>query len=93
MSLLNNSGSADNAPEQDADANSNQFHRIAFELAPVAIAFVGLDARFIKVNESLCTLTGYAADELIGMAVADLTHSDDRDRDARLVQGAKSGSW
>lgn len=86
MSLLNNSGSADNALEQDADANSNQFHRIAFELAPVAIAFVGLDARFIKVNESLCTLTGYAADELIGMAVADLTHSDDRDRDARLVQ-------
>ncbi len=86
MSLLHSSGSADNAPEQDADANSNQFHRIAFELAPVAIAFVGLDARFIKVNESLCTLTGYAADELIGMAVADLTHVDDRDRDARLVQ-------
>ena len=76
-----------------SDRHSNQFiRRIAFELAPVAIAFVGLDARFIKVNESLCTLTGYAADELIGMAVADLTHSDDRDRDAGLVQAFFSQS-
>ena len=86
MSLFNNSKSTGDFPEQHAESNSDQFHRIAFDLAPVAIAFVGLDARFIKVNQSLCALTGYAADELCGMAVADLTHIDDRDRDAGLVQ-------
>ena len=86
MSLLNNSGSTDNASELDAESHSDQFHSIAFDLAPIAIAFVGLDARFIKVNQSLCTLTGYAPDELTGTPVADLTHVDDRDRDAELVQ-------
>ena len=86
MNLLNQPGSIDNAPQQDAEPNSDQFHRIAFDLAPIAIAFVGLDARFIKVNQSLCTLTGYTFDELAGKAVAELTHLDDRDRDVELVQ-------
>lgn len=74
------------ASDQNADDNSNHLHRIAFDLAPVAIAFMGLDARLLKVNESFCRLVGYAADELHGMRVADLTHPDDRDRDAKLVQ-------
>ena len=86
MNWLNQTGSIDNAPQLDAEPNSDQFHRIAFDLAPIAIAFVGLDARFIKVNQSLCTLTGYTFDELAGKTVAELTHLDDRDRDAELVQ-------
>lgn len=85
MKLLNDPSLSYDVPNQDAEPGSDQFHRIAFDLAPIAIAFVGLDARFIKVNQSLCTLTGYAAGELAGMPVADLTHVDDRDRDAELV--------
>ena len=71
--------------------HSEQLNRISFELAPVAIAHAGLDGRLIKVNAQLCQLTGYAADELIGMKVADLSHPQDRVREAEPLDALLSG--
>ena len=39
-----------------------------FENAAVGCAELGLDQRYIRVNARLCQLTGYSAEELIGMA-------------------------
>lgn len=39
--------------------------------------------RLLTVNPAFCEITGYPADALLGMTVADLTHPDDAARDAR----------
>ena len=64
---------------------SEQLHRVAFEQSPTGMVYVGPDGRFIKVNPAMCEITGYPAEELVGMTVYDLTHLDDRERDAELL--------
>ncbi|MFZ4774138.1 MAG: PAS domain S-box protein [Terrimicrobiaceae bacterium] len=71
---------------QEALRHSEQLHRMAFDLAPEGIAYVGLDQRLIKVNQRLCEITGYSVDELLTMNVLSLTHPDDRAADGALFQ-------
>jgi len=56
---------------------SEEVHRVAFELSPVGMAYVGDDQRFTRVNQKYCEITGYAAEELLRMKVPELTHPDD----------------
>jgi two-component system sensor histidine kinase/response regulator len=49
----------------------------AFEYAAVGMALVSLDGRWLKVNEALCDLIGYGAEELSGKTFQDFTHPDD----------------
>lgn len=59
-------------PESD-----NRF-RNAFEAAGHGIGFVGLDGRWLQVNEAMCKLVGYSADELRATDYLALSHPDDR---------------
>src|SRR5204862_979919 len=54
--------------------------RRAFEDAPIGMAIVGLNGRWIRVNQSLCELTGYSAEELLGKTFHEITHPDDLDK-------------
>lgn len=58
-----------------------RFHQ-AFEAAPLAMALVGLDDRVQWANAAWCRLTGYGADELAALTVAELTHPEDADEAA-----------
>ncbi|HEX4446627.1 MAG TPA: PAS domain S-box protein, partial [Polyangiaceae bacterium] len=60
--------------------------RLALDEAPIGMALTGLDGRFFRVNHALCRLLGYAADELVGLAFADITHPDDRDDDLAIAR-------
>jgi diguanylate cyclase (GGDEF)-like protein/PAS domain S-box-containing protein len=42
----------------------------AFEHAPSGMAVVGLDGTFLRVNEAWCSITGFAAAQLIGQGFA-----------------------
>ena len=64
-------------PTQHSPSNSEQLRLFAFDLAPVGMCCVNLDARFTQVNEHFCRLLGYDAIELIGMHVGDITHPED----------------
>jgi len=44
---------------------SEQRFRITFEQAPVGMAQVGLDGRWLLVNQKLCALLGYTQEELL----------------------------
>ena len=55
-----------------------------FEEAPIGISKVGLDGRFLEVNRAYAEIHGYGREQMVGMAVSDLTHPDDR-ADARLL--------
>ncbi len=56
---------------------SEERYRATFANAAVGISHIGLDGRWLRVNESLCTITGYLREELLAMNFADITHSDD----------------
>ncbi|MBV9431348.1 MAG: PAS domain S-box protein [Hyphomicrobiales bacterium] len=56
-------------------------YRATFEQAAVGIAHVGLDGRWLAVNDKLCAITGYSREELLRRRFQDITHPDDLDRD------------
>jgi diguanylate cyclase (GGDEF)-like protein/PAS domain S-box-containing protein len=51
--------------------------RRAFEAAPIGMALMTLEGRFLRVNEALCAITGYSAAELESTSDGALTHPDD----------------
>lgn len=48
-----------------------------FEQAAVGIAEVGVDGRWIRVNQRLCEIVGYAREDLLQRRFQDITHRDD----------------
>jgi PAS domain S-box-containing protein len=58
---------------------SEERFRQTFELAASGIAHVDLQGRLLRVNGSLCRILGYAAPELIGRSVKEISHAEDRD--------------
>lgn len=63
---------------------------MAFEQAAIGMALVGVDGRFLRVNQALCDLLGRAASELVGATITDLTEPHElADLWARLWQAAE----
>jgi diguanylate cyclase (GGDEF)-like protein/PAS domain S-box-containing protein len=60
---------------------SAQFFRAALEQAPIGIAIVSPEGRWLTVNREVCELTGYSEPELLAMSFQDITHPDDLDVD------------
>ena len=58
----------------------------ALDKAPIGMCLIGLDGRFLRVNEALCRLAGRAEDELLEFTFQQLTHPDDIDLDLTLYQ-------
>lgn len=48
-----------------------------FEYAPVGVAHVDLEGRFVRVNPAFASITGRRVEELEGVAFKDITHPDD----------------
>jgi PAS domain S-box-containing protein len=55
------------------------------------MALVATDGRFLQVNDSLCELVGYSADELQSRTFQDITHPDDLDADLEFVRRMLAG--
>lgn len=67
--------------------------RGTFENAAVGIAHVGLDGRWIRVNDMLCRTLGYARAELLGTTIQELTHPDDLAGDSENVRQLLEGEF
>jgi PAS domain S-box-containing protein len=63
----------------------------AFDHAPIGMALVAPDGRFIDVNPSLCRITEYSRAALLDKRIDDLTHPDDAAADAGTVAAAMAG--
>ena len=57
--------------------DSEERFRSSFDHAPIGMALVALDGRFLQVNRALCELVGYTEQELLGMSSRDIVHPDD----------------
>ncbi|MGH9767885.1 MAG: PAS domain S-box protein [Blastocatellia bacterium] len=56
--------------------------RAIFEMAGTGKAEADLSTgRLLRVNQKLCEITGYSAEELLAMTIQELTHPEDREKD------------
>jgi PAS domain S-box-containing protein len=65
--------------------------RLAFEGAPIGMALVATDGRWLQVNPALCEIVGYSADELLTRTFQDITHPDDLEADLDLMYQVLAG--
>jgi diguanylate cyclase (GGDEF)-like protein/PAS domain S-box-containing protein len=63
--------------DRSGDPSSDRF-RVAFENAPIGVALVSTDGRWLHVNAALCEMLGYEEDELLRLSIVDVTHPADR---------------
>lgn len=70
---------------------SEERFRLTFDEAPIGMALVALDGRFLRVNRALCDIVGYTADELTGLTFQAITHPDDLNADLELAERLSRG--
>ena len=62
-----------------------------YEHAAIGIVEIDADGRFLRVNESICDITGLTREELLGWKLFARTHPDDRDVDEDLYRRQVKG--
>ena len=76
--------------QEKLQTTENLFRR-TFNQAPIGAAMVSLDFKFLRVNQELCRIVGYSAEELLEIGFPDITHPDDLGKNIQyakdLVQG------
>ncbi|MBI5799911.1 MAG: PAS domain S-box protein [Verrucomicrobia bacterium] len=65
--------------------------RGTFEQAAVGVAHIGLDGRWLRVNDWVCSLVGYPREELMAKTFQDITHPDDLEVDLENVRRMLAG--
>jgi diguanylate cyclase (GGDEF)-like protein/PAS domain S-box-containing protein len=65
--------------------------RVAFDDAPIGLALVAHDGRFLRVNRTLCELTGYDEQQLLTLSFQAITHPDDLDADLEQAKRLLAG--
>jgi len=76
---------------QESLVESEEKFRAAFQFSAIGMAIVGLDGRFITVNDSLCRITGYSTEEMKNLTYQKITHPDDHERDVKFFRKLLSG--
>ena len=67
-------------------AEAQERFSTAFEHAPIGMAILGLDDRWLSVNPAFCAITGYSRSELLERTIGSLTHPDDLEETEAKVQ-------
>ncbi|MBD2014584.1 PAS domain S-box protein [Microcoleus sp. FACHB-53] len=62
-----------------------------FNQAAVGIAQVGLDGKWLLVNQKLCDIVGYTSQELLQQTFQDITHPDDQNISLKYLQQMMAG--
>lgn len=70
---------------------SERRFRLTLINAPIGLAVVSLEGRWLMVNHALCTMLGYSEDELLRKTFQDITHPDDLHEDMAHVLDLISG--
>ena len=70
--------------EQELLIESELKFKSAFDNSALGMAITSLDAKWVKVNESLCAMLGYSEEELTNKPFSDITIEEDRERTMTL---------
>ena len=63
----------------------------AFEFAAIGMALVSPEGKWLRVNRSVCQITGYSEKELLQRTFQDITHPDDLELDLENVRKMLAG--
>ncbi len=63
----------------------------AFAHAPIGMALVNMEGRWLQVNDALCRITGHTRVELLATTLRKLTHPEDVDLDADSLRELLAG--
>ncbi len=72
-------------------AASEALFRHTFEQAAVGVAHVGLDGRWLRLNDRLAEILGYTCEELLARTFQDVTHPEDLGADVARVEALLRG--
>jgi PAS domain S-box-containing protein len=64
---------------------SEERFRLTIDEAPIGMALVALDGRFVRVNRALSEIIGYTPAELMALTSQEITHPDDLDANLALA--------
>ena len=70
---------------EEALRASEERFRLTIDEAPIGMALVSLDGRFVRVNRAFCEVVGYEAAELMNLTFREITHPEDVDTDLALA--------
>ncbi|MDQ3589251.1 MAG: PAS domain S-box protein [Actinomycetota bacterium] len=76
---------------EEALKESEERFRATFHQAAVGVAHVGLDGRWLRVNERLSEIVGYPREELLNKTFQDITHPEDLEKDLGYVRRLLAG--
>jgi two-component system, cell cycle sensor histidine kinase and response regulator CckA len=71
---------------------SERLYRSTFDAAPVGIVHVGLEGRWLRVNQRLCDLLGYSRAELEGPGIAALMQSEEMGEETEALRQMAVGT-
>jgi PAS domain S-box-containing protein len=76
---------------EDAQRESEEHFRSAFEHSAIGMALVSPEGKWLKVNNLVAKIVGYTADELMGKTFQDITHPEDLNTDLNFVRQMLAG--
>ena len=76
---------------EDALRAAEQLFRRAFDDAPIGMALIDLEGRWLRLNRAICRMLGRTEHDLRATRLNELSHPEDRDLDAPLVRELLTG--
>src|ERR1039457_4177309 len=83
-----------NTTSADSSANPlspDALFQNAFEFAAIGMALVSPEGKWLRVNRSVCEITGYTEEQLLERTFQDITHPEDLDADLANVEKMLAG--
>jgi len=77
--------------ERRALRQARELFSTAFRRAPIGMALIDPNGRWLLVNQALCDLVGYSEPELLELKFHDVTHPDDLSAQLALMQEVLAG--
>ncbi len=76
---------------QDQLKQAEEELRLTVQHAPIGMATLDLEGHILSVNQSLCSMLGFEESQLLGLAMKEIIHPDDRAVAATLLQRLLGG--
>jgi diguanylate cyclase (GGDEF)-like protein/PAS domain S-box-containing protein len=76
---------------EEARRHAQERFELVFEQAPIGMALLTPDGRWVRVNQALLTITGYTSEELHRKTFHEITHPDDLSLDLEQLTRLQAG--